>query len=84
MRKSQLRSIKKILSKFKIKNVSTGIAVQEINTAQSNLITVSDMWDLYDGDPNLMKFAKIYEKYEQEKAKDLFVNFKIPIQLRWH
>jgi len=73
--KNQLRFIKKILSKLKIKNVSTGIAVQEINTAQSNLITVSDMWDLYDGDPNLMKFAKIYEKYEQEKTKSLLMDF---------
>lgn len=73
--KNQLRFIKKILSKLKIKNVSTGIAVQEINTAQSNLITVSDLWDLYDGDPNLMKFAKIYEKYEQDKSKNLLMDF---------
>ena len=73
--KHQLRFIKKILSKLKIKNVSTGIAVQEINTAQSNLITVSDLRDLYDGDPNLMKFAKIYEKYEQEKTKCLLMDF---------
>jgi len=73
--KEQLRFIKKILSKLKIKNVSTGVAVQEINTAQSNLITVDDLWDLYGDDLNLMKFAKIYERYEQEKNKNLFLDF---------
>ncbi len=73
--KNQLRFIKKILSKLKIKNVSTGIAVQEINTAQSNLITVDDLCDLYGDDPNLKKFAMIYEKYEQEKEKNLFMDF---------
>lgn len=73
--KDQLRFIKKILSKLKIKNVSTGVAVQEINTAQSNLITVDDLCDLYGDDPNLMKFAKIYERYEQEKRKNLFMDF---------
>ena len=73
--KEQLRFVKKILSKLKIKNVSAGVAVQEINTAQCNLIAVSDLWELYDNDPNLIKFAQIYERYEQEKEKRKLLDF---------
>ncbi len=73
--KEQLRFIKKILSKLKIKNVSAGVAVQEINTAQCNMIAVSDLWELYDNDPNLIKFAQIYEHYEQEKEKRKLLDF---------
>jgi DNA helicase-2/ATP-dependent DNA helicase PcrA len=73
--KEQLRFIKKILSKLKIKNISTGVAVQEINTAQSNMISVEDMWDLYSEDPNLSKIAKIYEVYEEEKQKHMLLDF---------
>jgi DNA helicase-2/ATP-dependent DNA helicase PcrA len=73
--KEQLRFIKKILSKLKIKNVSTGVAVQEINTAQSNMISVQDLWELYNGDPNLSKFAQIYDRYEQEKSQRMLMDF---------
>ncbi len=73
--KEQLRFVKKILSKLKIKNVSAGVAVQEINTAQCNMIAVSDLWELYDNDPNLIKFAQIYEHYEQEKEKRKLLDF---------
>jgi DNA helicase-2/ATP-dependent DNA helicase PcrA len=73
--KEQLRFVKKILSKLKIKNVSAGVAVQEINTAQCNLIAVSDLWELYDNDPNLIKFAQIYEHYEREKEKRKLLDF---------
>lgn len=73
--KEQLRFVKKILSKLKIKNVSAGVAVQEINTAQCNMIAVSDLWELYDNDPNLIKFAQIYELYEQEKGKRKLLDF---------
>ena len=73
--KEQLRFVKKILSKLKIKNVSAGVAVQEINTAQCNMIAVSDLWELYDNDPNLIRFAQIYEHYEQEKEKRKLLDF---------
>jgi DNA helicase-2/ATP-dependent DNA helicase PcrA len=73
--KEQLRFIKKILTKLKIKNVSTGVAVQEINTAQSNMLSVDDLNDLYGDDPNLQKFAQIYKHYEQEKHKRMFMDF---------
>ena len=71
----QIKFIKKILKKLKIRNIPSGIILREIGLAKNNLITVDEFKDLYDGDDTMMKVADVYRAYEADKQTKLLMDF---------
>ena len=66
----QIKFIKKILKKLKIRNIPSGMVLREIGLAKNNLITIEDFKALYDGDETMLKIADVYHEYENDKQKD--------------
>ena len=73
--KEQIKFIRQIMKKRRIRNVPTGLAIREIGLAKSNLISVGEFRDLYEGDETMLKIADIYEAYEDEKRTKLLMDF---------
>ncbi len=71
----QIKFIKKILKKLKIRNIPSGMILREIGLAKNNLISTDEFKDLYDGDDTMLKIAEIYQAYEEDKQKKLFMDF---------
>ena len=51
------------------------MVLREISLAKNNLIDVDEFRALYEGDKTMQKVADIYEAYDQEKQKRLFLDF---------
>ena len=73
--KEQLIFMRNILKQLRVKNVSLGMALNEISLAKNNLITVDEFRDLYQGDKIGSRISEIYETYDREKAKKLLLDF---------
>ena len=73
--KEQIRFIRKIMKKHRIRNVPLGLVVREIGLAKNNLISVEEFINLYEGDDTMLKIAAVYESYEDEKRKKLLMDF---------
>ena len=69
MGKEQLRFLRRILQKAKVRNLPTGMVLREISLAKSNLVSVPEFQALYEGDETLLAVAQVYEAYEQEKRQ---------------
>jgi len=73
--KEQLIFMRNILKQLRIKNLSLGMALNEISLAKNNLITAEEFRSLYEGDKTMLKIADVYEAYDREKAKKFLLDF---------
>jgi DNA helicase-2/ATP-dependent DNA helicase PcrA len=73
--KEQLIFMRNILKQLRVKNVSLGMALNEISLAKNNLITAEEFRSLYEGDKTMLKIAEVYEAYDREKAKKFLLDF---------
>jgi DNA helicase-2/ATP-dependent DNA helicase PcrA len=72
--KEQLRFIREIMKKHKIK-ISPRIILRDINLAKNNLISPADMREMNQEDFIMQKVAEVYEAYENEKKKKFLMDF---------
>ena len=73
--KEQIIFIKDVMKKLRIKDVSIGMALREISLAKNNLILIDEFKDLYTGDKTMLKVGNIYEAYDRDKSKKMFMDF---------
>jgi hypothetical protein len=73
--KEQIKFIRQIMKKKRIRNIPTGLVLREIGLAKNNLISVEEFCHLYEGDDTMLKIADVYEAYEAEKRKKLLLDF---------
>ncbi len=71
----QIRFIKTLMKKMKIRNIPTGMVLREIGLAKNNLVTVGEFAALYDQDESMLKIGQVYEAYEDAKSKKLLMDF---------
>jgi DNA helicase-2/ATP-dependent DNA helicase PcrA len=71
----QLKFLRQVMSKRKIRNIPVGMVIREISLAKNNIIDADEFADLYTGDETMLKIAAIYEAYEAEKKKKLQFDF---------
>lgn len=71
----QIRFIKKLMKKIKVRNIPTGMILREIGLAKNNLISVDEFDALYGHDETMIKICEIYRAYEADKLKKLLVDF---------
>lgn len=73
--KDQLIFLKKIMKITKIRNLPSGMVLREISLAKSNQIDVDEFKILYQGDKTMQMISKVWEAYENEKSKSLYMDF---------
>lgn len=73
--KAQLIFMRNIMKKLKVRNIPVGMVLREIGLAKNNLVKVADFRNLYEGDATMLRIADIYEKYEEDKAKKMYLDF---------
>ena len=73
--KEQIIFMRDVMKKLKVKDLSTGMVLREISLAKNNLIFVEEFRSLYEGDKTMQKVADIYETYDRDKQKKLFLDF---------
>ncbi|MBF0259578.1 MAG: ATP-dependent helicase [Desulfamplus sp.] len=71
----QLKFIKQVMKKKKIKNIPVGLIIREINLAKNNLVTADDFKEIYSEDKTMMAIGELYSAYEDEKRKKLMLDF---------
>lgn len=71
----QIKFIRQVMKKKKIKNIPVGLIIREINLAKNNLVTSDDFKDLYSEDKTMMVIAETYIAYEEDKNKKMFMDF---------
>jgi DNA helicase-2/ATP-dependent DNA helicase PcrA len=73
--KEQIIFMRDVMKKIKVKDLSTGMVLREISLAKNNLISVDEFRSLYEGDKTMQKVADIYETYDRDKQKKMFLDF---------
>jgi DNA helicase-2/ATP-dependent DNA helicase PcrA len=73
--KEQMVFMRDVIKKLKVKDLSIGMALREISLAKNNLISVDEFRTLYESDSTMKKLADIYEMYDREKQKKLYLDF---------
>ncbi len=73
--KDQIKFIRQIMKKKRIRNIPTGLVIREIGLAKNNLISVEEFCHLYEGDETMLKIAEVYEAYEKDKRTKLLLDF---------
>ncbi len=71
----QLRFVRQVMKKQRIRNIPVGLIIREISLAKNNLVTVEEFSDLYVGDETMLRIADVYRAYEMEKKKKLLLDF---------
>ena len=71
----QIKFIKQVMKKKKIKNIPVGLIIREINLAKNNIITPDDFKEFYNQDITMKSIGAIYSAYEDEKRKKLMLDF---------
>ncbi|MFC1513474.1 ATP-dependent helicase [candidate division KSB1 bacterium] len=71
----QMRMLKRIIQKKRIKNISAGGILREINISNNNLISIDDYRGLYAQDDTMQKVADVWEKYSEEKSDKMLKDF---------
>jgi DNA helicase-2/ATP-dependent DNA helicase PcrA len=73
--KEQIIFMRDVMKKVKVKDLSTGMVLREISLAKNNLISVDEFRSLYESDKTMQKVADIYETYDRDKQKKMFLDF---------
>jgi DNA helicase II / ATP-dependent DNA helicase PcrA len=71
----QIKFIKQVMKKKKLKNIPVGLIIREINLAKNNIITPDDFKEFYNYDITMKAIGEIYSSYEEEKKKKMFMDF---------
>ena len=71
----QVRLLKRVMQKKKVKNLPSGMILREISLAKSNLISPEEMRAIYQGDGTMQQIALVAEAYEEEKQSKLLLDF---------
>ena len=71
----QIKFVKQLMKKLKIRNIPTGMVLREIGLAKNNLVSIDEFSALYDRDETMIKIAEIYHAYEDDKHKKLLMDF---------
>ncbi len=71
----QLRFVRQVMKKKRIRNIPVGLVIREISLAKNNIIDANDFADLYAGDDTMLKIGDVYSAYEDEKKKKLLLDF---------
>ena len=73
--KEQIRFVRDIIKKLRLKSLSVGLVLKEISLAKNNLIPVEEFFELYDGDKAMIQVAEVFQNYEEAKEKAMFKDF---------
>jgi DNA helicase-2/ATP-dependent DNA helicase PcrA len=73
--RDQIPFMREVLKQLKIKDISVGTAIREISLAKSNLVSVQEFRDLFEGDKTMVKLAEVYEEYDRQKRKRFLFDF---------
>lgn len=73
--KDQLIFLKKVMKQIKIRNLPSGMILREISLSKSNMINLDEFKILYQGDKTMQMVSKVWEAYENEKSKSLYLDF---------
>jgi DNA helicase-2/ATP-dependent DNA helicase PcrA len=71
----QLSFLRSIIKKLRYKDLSPGDLLRQISLAKSNLLSAEELKELYSGDPQMERIARVYEVYELEKKKKMLMDF---------
>jgi len=73
--KNQIIFLRNIIKQLRIKDISLGTVLREMSLAKNNLITIEEYRTLYEGDKTMQRVADIWELYDIEKQKKMFMDF---------
>jgi DNA helicase-2/ATP-dependent DNA helicase PcrA len=73
--KEQIRFIRIIMKKHKIRTLSPGTILREISLAKNNIIGAEEFREIYLDDPTMEIIGVIYQAYEEEKTKSYLLDF---------
>ncbi len=73
--KEQLIFIKNVMKRLKIRDITVGTVLREISLAKNNIISPSEFKEFFEGDKSMQKIAEIYQEYDDEKERKLFLDF---------
>jgi DNA helicase II / ATP-dependent DNA helicase PcrA len=71
----QIRFIRSIMKKHKIRTLSPGTILREISLAKNNIISEHEFREIYLDDPTMEIIGLIYQAYETEKTKSFLMDF---------
>jgi len=73
--KDQIRFMRDVMKKLRIKDLSIGLVLSEISLAKNNLISVDEFRSLYEGDITMQRIADIYKSYDNQKKTKFLMDF---------
>ena len=65
----QIKFIKQVMKKKKLKNIPVGLIIREINLAKNNLITPDDFKEFYNQDITMKAIGELYQPMKKRKRK---------------
>jgi len=71
----QIRFIRMLMKKHKIRTLSPGTILREINLAKNNVISAQEFREIYLDDPTMELIGQLYQAYEEEKTKSYLLDF---------
>ena len=71
----QIRFIRSIMKKHRIRTLSPGTILREISLAKNNVISAEEFREIYLDDPTMEIIGQIYQAYETEKTKSFLLDF---------
>ena len=71
----QIRFVRALMKKLKIRTLSPGTVLREINLAKNNVISALEFQEIYLDDPTMEAIGKLYQAYEEEKTKSYLLDF---------
>jgi len=71
----QIRFIRSIMKKHKIRTLSPGTILREISLAKNNIISEYEFREIYLDDPTMEIIGLIYQAYETEKTNSFLMDF---------
>ena len=71
----QIRFVRALMKKHRIRTLSPGTVLREINLAKNNIISAQEFREIYLDDPTMEAIGKLYQAYEEEKQKSYLLDF---------
>ena len=71
----QIRFIRAIMKKLKIKHIPTGLVLSEINLSKSNMISVDEFKSIHADNDSMSAIGEIYASYEISKQRKFLKDF---------
>jgi superfamily I DNA/RNA helicase len=82
--KNQIIFIREVMKRLRIKDLSVGLVPREISLAKNNLIPVNEFREIYTGDRTMLTVADIYQAYDEEKSRQLLLDFEDLVLESYH